>query len=250
MTTKRQGVAVVTGGASGIGAATARRLLVRGLTVVLADIQPPVAPPGADDIGADRLHALACNVTDESAVAEMMASAEELGPLQVLVNCAGRSGESIRLGDVDIEQWRSVVDTNLLGTALTCRAASRIMADQREGAIVNVASVAGLQGSRGQVAYSAAKAGVIGLTVSLAKELLQFGVRVNAVAPGFVATPMTEVMPENIKQAWRLDRLVLGGGLGQPDQIATCIDFLASDEASFVTGVTLPVDGGFRLGYP
>lgn len=115
---------------------------------------------------------------------------------------------------------------------------------------MNVASIAALQGSRGQIPYAAAKAGVVGLTKAAAKELMSAGVRVNAVAPGFIATPMTDAMPESLKEAWRLDELALGGGFGTADQVAQCIEFLASDEASFVTGVTLPVDGGFRLGYP
>lgn len=247
-------LALVTGGGSGIGAATVRELARRGNSVVVVDLDLDAAqsvvsgvalPAGAQAI------ARACDVTIPADVDRVVAEALQLtGRIDVVVNCAGLAGRSDKLELLGLDDWARVVDVNLWGVAHVARAVTPILREQRSGAVVNVASIAGIQGSRGQVPYSAAKAAVIGLTQAMAKELMSAGVRVNAVAPGFIRTPMTDEMTAQIKEAWRLDRLVLGGDLGLPEQVASCIGFLCSPEASFVTGVTLPVDGGFILGYP
>lgn len=247
-------VAIVTGGASGIGAATALRLARRGHQVVVADLKPDQASKVVAQIeaaGQPAGLAVGCDVTMESDVDAMVAAAEELGHgIDVLVNCAGLAGDAMRFDEAPIALWQQVVDVNLWGTVHSTRAVARVMRRQGSGVIVNVASIAAIQGSRGQVPYSAAKSAVVGLTIAAAKELLASGIRVNAVAPGVIATPMTDAMPEQMRTRWRLDTLTLGGGLGQADQVASCIEFLCSSDASFVTGVVLPVDGGFRLGYP
>lgn len=246
-------IAIVTGGGSGIGAATVRRLAKRGLDVVIADRNLVTAQAVADEVRATggQARAVACDVTKSDEVDSLITGARAgNATIDLLVNCAGLAGRSGRVDELSADEWRSVIDVNLASVMLTARAIGPVMYRQRSGSIVNVASIAGLRGSRGQVAYSGAKAGVIGVTMALAKELMGAGVRVNAVAPGFIATPMTDSMPEQIRQAWRLEDLVLGGGFGTADQVAACIDFLGSEAASFVTGVTLPVDGGFTLGYP
>jgi NAD(P)-dependent dehydrogenase (short-subunit alcohol dehydrogenase family) len=246
-------VAIVTGGGSGIGAATVRRLAARGLHVVVADVRFDAAAAVAAEVieaGAEATP-VACDVTNQDSVTALVTHATEGGrPVAVLVNCAGLAGRSARLEDYAEQELNRLFDVNLKGVVLTIRAIGPVMRSQGRGAIVNVASIAGLNGSRGQVPYSGAKAGVIGITKAAAKELMDAGVRVNSVAPGFIATPMTDEMSDRVKKAWRLDQLVLGRDLGTPEHVAACIDFLASDAAAFVTGVTLPVDGGFRLGYP
>ena len=250
--TKR--AAIVTGGASGIGAATVRRLARRGLFVVIADRDEETARSLVDELGAEAIPdavAVTCDVTREDDITAVVEAARADGAVvEVLVNCAGFPGRAARLEELSMEAWQLVLDVNLWGVIHTTRAIAPLMRQQRSGSIVNVASIAGIVGSRGQVAYSVAKAGVVGATLAAAKELMPAGVRVNAVAPGFIATPMTDVMSAEMRQQWRLDRLALGGGLGDPDQVAACVEFLASPESSFVTGVVLPVDGGFRLGYP
>jgi NAD(P)-dependent dehydrogenase (short-subunit alcohol dehydrogenase family) len=246
--------ALVTGGGSGIGAATVRELARRGFSVVVADLTLESAESVVQALqladGAEA-YAVACDVTSQDdahrVVDEMMT---RLGRIDAVVCCAGLAGKSGRLEVLETNDWARVFDVNLWGVAHIARAITPVLRAQKYGAVVNVASIAGIQGSRGQVPYSAAKAGVIGLTQAMAKELLSSGVRVNAVAPGFIRTPMTNEMSSEVQEAWGLDRQVLGGGFGEPEQVASCIAFLCSADASFVTGVTLPVDGGFVLGYP
>lgn len=245
---------LVTGGGSGIGAATVREFAQRGYSVVVADLNLEAAESVIASLklsaGAQAV-ALACDVTSPEDVVGLVQGAVQLtGRLDAVVNCAGLAGRSDRLESLGLDDWVRVIDVNLWGVVHVSRAITPILREQRAGAVVNVASIAGIQGSRGQVPYSAAKAAVIGLTQAMAKELLSSGVRVNAVAPGFIRTPMTNEMTSQVKEAWGLDRLVLGGDLGSPEQVASCIGFLCSSAASFLTGVTLPVDGGFVLGYP
>lgn len=243
--------AVVTGAASGIGAATVRRLRTRGLRVVLVDRDVARAEALANSIAEQdgpELRVLGCDVTQPD---DVDAAARNLdGELDVLVNCAGVAGASARLEQLSLEEWHRVVDVNLWGVVHWIRATTPIMRERGGGCMLNVASVAAIQGSRGQVPYSGAKAGVVGVTIAAAKELMSWNIRVNAVAPGFIETPMTDEMSEQMRTDWRLGELVLGGRLGQADEVASCIEFLTSDDASFLTGVVLPVDGGFHLGYP
>jgi NAD(P)-dependent dehydrogenase (short-subunit alcohol dehydrogenase family) len=247
------GVALVSGGASGIGAATVRRLADAGHSIGVVDRDVEATHQLTEEVtraSGVRAIPIVCDVTVPEQVAAAVEEATSLGPLRIIVNCAGLAGRSGRVQDLPLDVVTQVMDVNLWGTLNMLRSAAPALMRAGGGAIVNVASIAGLQGSRGQVPYSAAKAGVIGLTYAAAKELMADRIRVNAVAPGFIATPMTDEMPATLKERWGLERMVLGGGLAQPEQVASCITFLASADASFVTGVVLPVDGGFRLGYP
>jgi 3-oxoacyl-[acyl-carrier protein] reductase len=169
---------------------------------------------------------------------------EEAGDLDILVNNAGitRDGLIARMAD---EDWRDVIETNLSSMFFTCRAAARPMMKRRTGAIVNVSSIVGVHGNSGQTNYAAAKAGIIGLTKSLARELGSRGVRANVVAPGYVSTRLTDVLPQGAQDA------MLGatplGRLGDPEDVAGAVRFLCSDEASFITGEVLLVDGGLGM---
>ena len=169
---------------------------------------------------------------------------EEAGELDILVNNAGitRDGLIARMSD---EDWDAVLDTNLGGTFHTCRAAARGMMKRRSGAIVNVTSVVGLHGNPGQTNYAASKAGIIGFTKALARELGTRGVRVNAVAPGYIATALTNVLPEDVRAAILTSTPL--GRLGEPSDVAGAVRFLCSDEASFITGEVLLVDGGLGM---
>jgi 3-oxoacyl-[acyl-carrier protein] reductase len=169
---------------------------------------------------------------------------EEAGDLDVLVNNAGitRDGLLARMPDAD---WREVIDTNLGGVFHTCRVAARGMMRRRAGAIVNVSSIVGLHGNPGQTNYSAAKAGIIGFTKALARELGSRGVRANVVAPGYVTTRLTDVLPDDLKQAMLANTPL--GRLGSPEDVAGAVRFLVSDEASFITGEVVLVDGGLGM---
>jgi 3-oxoacyl-[acyl-carrier protein] reductase len=169
---------------------------------------------------------------------------EEAGDLDALVNCAGltRDGVLARMSD---EDWRATLETNLSSCFYTCRAATRGMMRRRSGSIVNVSSIVGLRGNWGQTNYAASKAGIIGFTKSLARELGSRGVRANVVAPGYVKTRLTEAIPDEAREAM-LSNTPLGR-LGEPEDIATAVRFLCSDEASFITGEVLLVDGGLGM---
>jgi 3-oxoacyl-[acyl-carrier protein] reductase len=186
--------------------------------------------------------AVAANVGDPAEVQGLVERVEsELGDLDVLVNNAGVTRDTLiaRMGD---EDWEEVIDTNLRGTFNTCRAVARKMLRRRSGAIVNLSSVVGVHGNPGQANYAASKAGIIGLTKALARELGVRGVRVNAIAPGYITTELTDVLTEE------QTGLILGntplGRLGSPEDVAAAVRFLCSDEAAFITGDVLLVDGG------
>src|SRR5581483_4023292 len=185
-----------------------------------------------------------CVQADVSDSREAARLVEEAGDLDVLVNNAGltRDGLIARMTD---EDWETVLDTNLGGCFYTCRAAARGMMRRRSGAIVNVTSVVGIHGNPGQTNYASSKAGIIGLTKSLARELAPRGVRVNAVAPGYISTALTDVLPETARQAI-LSNTPLAR-MGTPEDVAAAVRFLCSDAASFVTGEVLLVDGGLGM---
>jgi 3-oxoacyl-[acyl-carrier protein] reductase len=231
--------ALVTGASRGIGLAIAQELARAGAEVVVG------YRSGGDE--AERLageiggKAIQADVSDADEARRLV---EEAGELDVLVNNAGitRDGLLARMPDDD---WRAVIDTNLGGVFHTCRAAARGMMRRRAGAIVNISSIVGLHGNPGQTNYSAAKAGIIGFTKALARELGSRGVRANVVAPGYVSTRLTDVLPDDLKQAMLANTPL--GRLGSPEDVAGAVRFLVSDEASFITGEVVLVDGGLGM---
>jgi 3-oxoacyl-[acyl-carrier protein] reductase len=231
--------ALVTGGSRGIGNAIVRELAAAGASVVFGyRTGEDEAATLAADVGA---RALQADVSSPSDAARLVSDA---GDVDVLVNNAGitRDGLLARMPD---EDWRDVVDTNLSSVFYTCRAVSRPMMKKRGGAIVNVSSIVGVHGNFGQTNYAASKAGIIGFTKSLARELGSRGVRANVVAPGYVTTRLTEVLPDEAREAM-LDNTPLGR-LGDPEDVARAVRFLCSDDASFITGEVLQVDGGLGM---
>ncbi|WP_458689964.1 3-oxoacyl-ACP reductase FabG [Nocardia tengchongensis] len=246
-------VAVVTGAARGIGAGTAARLAADGFAVAIVDLDEAACKDAVDAIAAAGGTAIAvgCNVTDETQVAaafERIAAA--LGSVDVLVNNAGVLRDNL-LFKMSVDDWDLVMSVHLKGAFLCTREAQKYMVKQKSGKIVNTSSVSAL-GARGQANYSAAKMGIQGLTRTLAMELGPFGINVNAVAPGFIVTEMTDataarvgVSPEEFRaEAAKITPL---RRVGEPADIANVVSFLVSDDASFVTGQTIYVDGGRRL---
>jgi 3-oxoacyl-[acyl-carrier protein] reductase len=231
--------ALVTGGSRGIGRAIAVELARAGAQVVVGyNSGAGEAGEVAAEIGGRAVQA------DVSSPADAARLVEESGDLDILVNNAGvtRDGLLARMPD---EEWREVVETNLSSVFYTCRAVTRPMMRKRAGAIVNLSSIVGLHGNFGQTNYGAAKAGIIGFTKSLARELGSRGVRANVVAPGYVKTRLTDVIPEEGK-ALMLANTPLGR-LGDPEDVAGAVRFLCSDEAAFITGEVLLVDGGLGM---
>lgn len=241
-------VALVTGASRGIGAAIAVRLAKDGATVAVnyagsaraaQDVVDTIVAAGG------RASAFQADVSDFSAAKTLVDDViEQLGGLDVVVNNAGiaRDGLLVRMTD---ENWRSVIDTNLGGVFAVCRAAGKHLMKQRSGSIVNITSVVGLVGNPGQANYAAAKAGVIGLTKSVARELASRGVRANAVAPGFIETDMTAELTEQVREAARSE--IALGTFGSPQDVAATVAFLASDDARYITGQVLAVDGGMTF---
>ncbi len=259
-------VAVVTGGGAGIGAATCARLAAEGARVAALDLSPQAAQRTVDALGGGL--ALAADVSDSAAVNAAMATVEvELGRLDILVNNAGalaldhvqrvtplleRQRAEAAAGRVQSqldavagltdEQWRLVMSVHLDGTFYCTRAAVKAMASRRSGVIVNMASICGIEGCTGHPHYSAAKAGILGFTRSAAKELIVQGIRVNAIAPGFVDTSRLKHSLDATRQANAAR--TPAGRLGTPEEIAATVAFLASDDASYYVGATLSPNGG------
>jgi 3-oxoacyl-[acyl-carrier protein] reductase len=231
--------AVVTGGSRGIGKAIALELGRAGASVVVGYRS---GGEEAEAVAAEiRGRAVQADVADPEQAKSLV---DEAGEVDILVNNAGltRDGLVARMPDDD---WRAVLETNLSGTFYTCRAVARGMMRRRGGAIVNITSVVGLRGNPGQTNYSASKAGIIGLTKALARELGSRGVRANAVAPGYVTTRLTDAISEEMRQLMLTNTPL--GRLGSPEEIAGAVRFLCSDEASFITGEVLLVDGGLGM---
>jgi 3-oxoacyl-[acyl-carrier protein] reductase len=231
--------ALVTGGSRGIGASIARELSRAGASVVLGYRSgAEEAEAVAKEIGG---RALQADVSDAEQAKRIV---EEAGDIDILVNNAGLTRDTLLMRMSD-EDWHDVIETNLSSVFYTCRAVARGMMKRRSGSIVNVASIVGLRGNLGQANYAASKAGIIGFTKSLARELGSRGVRANVVAPGYVETRLTEVIPDELQTAM-LGNTPLGR-FGQADDIAGAVRFLSSDEASFITGAVLLVDGGLGM---
>ncbi|GAB4267083.1 MAG: 3-oxoacyl-[acyl-carrier-protein] reductase [Deferrisomatales bacterium] len=238
-------VALVTGSSRGIGRAVARRLASEGARVAVTARKLSDAETAAAAIDGETL-ALALEVSDPDSVAAAVARvAETWGRVDVLVNNAGLTRDNLALR-IKLEDWRTVIDANLTGAFLCAKECLRHMVRARRGAIVNITSVVGSLGNPGQANYCASKAGLEGMTRSLAREYAHRGIRVNAVAPGFIATDMTEALGEKARQAL-LTQIPLGR-LGEPDDVAEAVAFLASDRAAYITGHVLHVNGGMYMG--
>lgn len=245
--TLRDKIALVTGASRGIGKAIALAMASNGADVAIVGTNKEHLEKAADEIQAMGRRALALtgNVGDSASVEEFVAKvSQEFGRIDILVNNAGITRDTL-LMRMKEEDWDAVLDINLKGVYLCTRAVSRLMIKQRSGKIINITSVVGITGNAGQCNYSASKAGVIGFTKSAARELASRNINVNAIAPGFIVTDMTNVLPENVKD--NLKQQIPLGRLGQPEDIANMAVFLASDSASYITGQTIAVDGGMVM---
>ncbi|MCB1533265.1 MAG: 3-oxoacyl-[acyl-carrier-protein] reductase [Rhodoblastus sp.] len=236
--------ALVTGASGGIGAAIARGLHAQGATVALSGTRADALEKLAGELG-DRTHILTCNLSDKDAVEKLVPSAEAaMGQLDILVNNAGltRDGLFMRMKD---EDWDTVIAVNLTATFRLARAAVKGMMKRRWGRIVSITSIVGVTGNPGQGNYAASKAGMIGMSKSLAAEVASRGITVNCVAPGFIESPMTDALNDKQKEA--ILGQVPAGKLGQGADIASAVVYLASQEAQYVTGQTLHVNGGMAM---
>jgi len=245
-------VALVTGAARGIGKEIARILFDAGATVVVADLLQGDVDSACSEIAgstessadAARICGFTCDVADADSVWALFKSIKDrIGRLDILVNNAGITRDGV-FGRMTLEQWKKVIDVNLTGTYLCCRQGLAMLRKSKAGRIVNLSSVAA-SGNIGQANYSASKAGVIGLTKTLALELARYNLTVNAVAPGFIDTEMTREVPEKARQDW-IER-VPAGRAGSVEDVARAVVFLASDRASYLTGEVLEVDGGLHV---
>ena len=236
--------ALITGATGGIGTAITRTLHGLGAAVAVSGTRTTVLEALVADLGS-RAAAVPCDLSDPAAADGLAARAEEaMGGLDILVNNAGINRDSLALRMKDSD-WQSVLDINLTAAFRVSRAALRGMAKRRWGRIISISSVVGEIGNPGQANYAAAKAGLVGLTKSLALEMAGRGVTVNCVAPGFIATAMTAALSD--EQKARLARRIPAGNFGTPEDVGACVAFLASEEAAYVTGQTLHVNGGMAM---
>lgn len=240
-------IAVVTGGAQGIGKTVGEELARQGAHVILGDVNLEGAQASAAEIkdNGGSASAMELNVTDADGVQKTFDSiSKEFKLIDILVNNAGitRDGLVMRMKEAD---WDLVLSINLKGSFLCTQQAVKQMMKQKSGSIVNIASIVGLMGNAGQANYSASKAGLIGLTKTTAREVASRGIRVNAIAPGFIDTAMTQVLDEKVRE--RLIEQIPLARLGLPEDIANCVSFLVSDRAGYVTGQVLSVNGGMLM---
>jgi 3-oxoacyl-[acyl-carrier protein] reductase len=233
--------AVITGGAQGIGLAIARKLSAAGAAVVIGDVDGDRAQAAAAELGGSAI-GVACDVTSEADMQALVTRCQsDLGTVDVMVNNAGITRDKT-MRSMSLADFRAVLDVHLVGAWLGTRFAAQVMRERGSGSIVNISSLSGKQGNPGQTNYSAAKAGIVGMTKAAAKELGHLGVRVNAVQPGLIRTAMTEAMPEAVWNS-KLAEIPMGRA-GEPDEVASVVLFLASDLASYLTGAVIEVSGG------
>ncbi|SFN71583.1 3-oxoacyl-[acyl-carrier-protein] reductase [Roseovarius lutimaris] len=236
--------ALVTGASGGIGAAIARVLHGAGATVGLSGTRVEPLEALAAELG-ERAHVLPCNLGDKDAVEALPKTAiAAMGSLDILVNNAGITRDQLFMRMSD-EDWHDVIDVNLTAAMRLCRGAVRPMMKSRWGRIINIGSIVGTSGNPGQVNYAAAKAGLVGMTKSIAYEVASRGITANVVSPGFIATPMTDKLSDEQKAA--INTQIPAARMGTPDEIAAAVLYLASAEAGYVTGTTLHVNGGMAM---
>ena len=236
--------ALVTGASGGIGEAIAAALHAQGATVAISGTRREKLDELAAKLGG-RVHVLPCDLRDRAQVAALVGQAEAaMGQLDILVNNAGVTKDNLFMRMKD-EEWDSVIAVNLTSAFVLCRAALRNMMRKRYGHIINIASISGVFGNPGQGNYSASKAGLIGMTKSLAREIASRGITANCIAPGFIETPMTHALNE--KQVEAIAGTIPAGTFGKPGDIAAAAVFLASEEARYITGETLHVNGGMVM---
>jgi len=236
--------ALITGASGGIGGAIAKALHAQGASVGLSGTRVDPLKALADELG-ERAHVLPCNLSDADAVGALIGEAAgAMGSVDILVNNAGLTRDNIFMRMSD-DEWDQVIAVNLSATMRLCRAAIRPMMKARWGRIINVASIVGVTGNPGQVNYAASKAGMIGMTKSMAIEVASRGITANCIAPGFIATAMTDALNEDQKSAI-LSRIP-AGSMGTPEDIAQSVQFLAGDSGRYITGQTLHVNGGMAM---
>jgi 3-oxoacyl-[acyl-carrier protein] reductase len=237
-------VALITGATGGLGGAIARKLHSQGATVVISGTRKEKLEELAKDLG-DRVVVKPCDLSDAEAIVNLISEIEsELGKVDILVNNAGmtRDGLMMRMKD---EDWSKVIDVNLSAVFRLSREVMKGMMKRRAGRIINITSIVGVTGNAGQVNYAASKAGLIGMTKSMAAEVASRGITVNCIAPGFIQSPMTDVL--NDKQREGILSAIPQGHIGNPDDIASGAVYLASDESKYITGQTLHINGGMTM---
>ena len=238
--------ALVTGATGGIGGSIARALHGVGATVAISGRQADKLEALAKEIG-ERMYVLPCDLGDRAQVGKLIDQAvAKMGRLDILVNNAGLTRDNLFMVMKD-DQWDEVIAVNLTSTFMLCRAAARAMlrAKPNFGRIINISSISGVFGNPGQGNYAASKAGMIGMTKSLAREVAQRGITANCIAPGFISTPMTQALNE--KQTEEIAKMIPAQRFGKPDEVAAGVVYLASDEAGYITGQTLHINGGMAM---
>jgi 3-oxoacyl-[acyl-carrier protein] reductase len=239
--------ALVTGATGGIGGAIARALHQAGATVAVSGRQAEKLDALVAELGGERAHVLPCDLADRAAVAKLIDGAiGKLTRLDILVNNAGLTRDNLFMVMKD-EQWDEVIAVNLTSTFMLCRAAARAMLRSRPnfGRIINIASISGVFGNPGQGNYAASKAGMIGMTKSLAREVAARNITANCIAPGFINTPMTQALNE--KQTEEIAKMIPAQRFGTPEEVAAGVIYLASEEAGYITGQTLHINGGMAM---